>query len=315
MMALLRPAHSGMSLAGLRTLLLGLLLLLGSQLAFAVQAIPALSARVMDQSGLLQAPARQALEDKLAGFEREHGSQLVVLIVDTTAPEDIAAYAWRVADQWKIGRRELGDGALLVVAKDDRTLRIEVARALEGAIPDLLAWRIIDRLITPAFRSGDFAGGINAGVDAMISAIKGEDLPQPVAGDNAVEADFATIVVLLFFFVPVVGSIAASIFGRKLGAMLAGFSALGFTSLLGGGLLLALVAGLLTLLYVLGTAFGGGGPGSGLGGGPGGPFSGSSGPVIRRPRSGGSSWGGSSGGGFRSGGGGSFGGGGASGRW
>lgn len=295
--------------SGLRALLLGLTLLLASQLAFALQAIPTLNAHVVDQTGTLETAARQTLEDKLSSFEREHGSQLVVLIIATTAPEDIAAYAWRVADHWKIGRREIGDGVLLVVAKDDRTLRIEVARTLEGAIPDLLAWRIIDRLITPAFRNGDFAGGINAGVDALLSAIKGEQLPQPVAQDNAADADFATIVVLLFFFVPFVGTIAASFFGRKLGAVLSALSALGFTSFLGGSILLAGVAALITLLYVLSTSFGGGGPGW-----P--PSGGSSGPIIRRPRSGGS-WGGSSGrsGGFRSGGGGSFGGGGASGRW
>ena len=144
-----------------------------------LQPVPPLEARVIDRSGTLAAPQRQALEAKLAAFEREHGSQLVVLIVSTTAPEDIAAYAFRVADSWKIGRREVGDGLLLVVAKEDRTIRIEVARALEGAVPDLAAYRIIDRIITPAFRRGDFAGGIDAGLEALMTLIRGEALPLP----------------------------------------------------------------------------------------------------------------------------------------
>lgn len=144
-----------------------------------MQPVPELSARVIDRSGTLDSAQQQALEQKLARFEAERGSQIVVLIVPTTAPEDIAAYAWRVADSWKIGRRDIGDGILVVVAKDDRRVRVEVARALEGAVPDLAAYQIIERLIAPAFRQGDFAGGLEAGVDGLMARIRGEDLPCP----------------------------------------------------------------------------------------------------------------------------------------
>ena len=147
-----------------RGALAALLLWLGAALAFAqdLLPVPALSARVIDQTATLSDAQRAALEARLAAFEAESGPQIVVLIVPTTAPEDIAAYAWRVADTWKIGRRDVGDGLLLIVAKNDRAVRIEVARALEGAVPDLAARQIIDRAIVPAFRAGDFAGGIAA---------------------------------------------------------------------------------------------------------------------------------------------------------
>ena len=151
----------------------------GLALAQPLQPVPALQARVTDLTATLSAAQARALEDRLAAFEAAHGSQIVVLLVRSTAPEDIAAYAFRVADAWKIGRREVGDGVLLLVAKDDRKVRIEVARTLEGAIPDLAAWRIIDGAITPAFRRGDFAGGIDAGVEGLFALIRGEDLPAP----------------------------------------------------------------------------------------------------------------------------------------
>src|SRR5581483_1829129 len=138
-----------------------------------VQPVPPLSARVMDQTATLSANERNELETKLANFEQSAGSQIVVLLVPTTQPEDIAAYAQRVADTWKIGRRDVGDGLLVVVAKNDRRVRIEVAKALEGAVPDLAAWQIIDRAITPAFKAGDFAGGLNDGVNLLIARIKG----------------------------------------------------------------------------------------------------------------------------------------------
>ena len=125
-----------------------------------VQPIPPLSGRVIDQTATLSAAQVQALDARLAGVERERGSQIVVLMLASTQPEDIAAYAQRVADSWKIGRRQVGDGVLVVVAKNDRRVRIEVAKALEGAIPDLAASRIINESITPAFKAGDFAGGL-----------------------------------------------------------------------------------------------------------------------------------------------------------
>ncbi|MCM8565882.1 TPM domain-containing protein [Thauera linaloolentis] len=274
-------------------------------LAQQVQPVPALTARVIDRSATLDAAQLQALEQKLAGFEAERGSQIVVLIVSTTAPEDIAAYAWRVADNWKIGRRDIGDGILLVVAKDDRRVRIEVARALEGAVPDLAAHQIIDRLVTPAFRQGDFAGGLNAGVDGLMARIRGEDLPLPApdrrgGGEPALE-DLAA---LLFIAVPVAGAFLTGLFGRKLGAAATGGVAGFVVKLITGSLLVGLLAGVAALVFVLVLGIGGGGGGRG---GPGG-FHRGGGPVI---------WGGGgrSRGGFGSGGGGSFGGGGASGRW
>jgi uncharacterized protein len=280
-------------------------------LAQALQPVPALSARVIDRSATLDAAQLQALEARLAAFEAERGTQIVVLLVPTTAPEDIAAYAFRVADAWKIGRREVGDGVLLIVAKNDRRVRIEVARALEGAVPDLAAFQIIDRLITPAFRQGDFAGGIAAGVDALMARIRGEDLPLPAAGGSGGDAfTLQDLAVFLFVVVPFAGALLTALLGRKLGsAATAGLTGL-FTQLLTGSLLLALAAGVLALIFVLAIGIGGGGGGGGgrFGGGGGGYRGG--GPVI---------WGGGGrsggGGGFRSGGGGSFGGGGASGGW
>ncbi|RZJ03019.1 MAG: YgcG family protein, partial [Rubrivivax sp.] len=144
-----------------------------------VQPVPALSARVVDQTGTLDAAQRQALEDELAAYEQASGPQIAVLLVKTTAPEDIAAYAQRVADAWKIGRREVGDGVLIVVAKNDRKMRIEVAKALEGAVPDLAARQIIDAALRPAFQAGDYAGGLKAAIARLQSRIAGEGLPAP----------------------------------------------------------------------------------------------------------------------------------------
>src|SRR5688572_16195821 len=143
--------------------------------------VPALNARVIDQTGTLDAIQRQGLEDKLAAFEKEKGTQLVMLMVPTTQPEDIASYANRVGNAWKIGRKEVGDGVLVVVAKDDRRVRIEVAKTLEGAIPDLAARQIIEDAITPNFRKGDFAAGLHAAIDQLSARITGEALPAPKA--------------------------------------------------------------------------------------------------------------------------------------
>lgn len=263
--------------------------------------IPALTERVIDQTSTLSAAQRQALVAQLAAIEQQHGSQVVILLVPSTQPEDIAAYAWRVADTWKIGRKTVGDGVLLIVAKNDRTVRIEVARALEGAIPDLAASRIIEGAITPAFRNGDFAGGIQAGVEQIGKLIAGESLPPPKAsGRPAGDIDLNQLLVFGLFGVPVISGILGGLLGRKLGAAT--------TGALGGGLVWLVTTSLLMggvgafLAFVLALSMGHGGGRHGGWGGP--------------PRRGG--WGGGGfggGGGFSSGGGGSFGGGGASGRW
>ena len=207
-------------------LLLALAALLGLARAQDLQPIPQLTARVIDQTGTLDAVQRKALEDKLAAFEQKKGSQMVFLLVPTTQPEDVAAYANRVGNEWKIGRKEVGDGILLVVALNDRRVRIEVAKTLEGAVPDLAASRIIDEAITPRFRAGDYAGGLQAAADQLISRVTGEPLPEPPArspqrvGSNGF--DWFDLAIFLFFAVPIAGGILRSIFGRKLGSLITG---------------------------------------------------------------------------------------------
>lgn len=265
-----------------------------------VQAVPALSGHVIDRTATL-GTSQQALEAKLSAFESSHGSQVVVLMLPSTQPEDIAAYANRVADTWKIGRKGVGDGLLLVVAKDDHRLRIEVSRTLEGAIPDLAAKQIIDQTITPRFKQGDFAGGINAGVDQLLALIRGEALPTPAQADSAdfpsTGIDRGDLPFIIFGFVLAGASLLCRLLGNKIGALITA-GAVGLVVMLAtASVVLAVLgcvgAGLVTLLISMGrraqsSGFGGGG------------------------------WGGSSssgGGGFSSGGGGSFGGGGASGGW
>ena len=273
-------------------------------LAQPLQPIPPLGARVIDQTGTLDAAQRQALEDKLAIFERERGSQVVVLLVRTTAPEDIFGYTQRLGDAWRIGRKEVGDGVLLVVAKDDRALRIATAKAVEGAIPDVIAGRIIEQVITPRFRQGDFAGGLDAGVDQILARLRGEELPLPAAGPTADESDWIGLLVVLFVALPLITTVLRRILGRLLGGLASGgvVAALvwDFTGLLWLAGVAAVAAAVLALLLPSLPLRGGRGP-RGPGGWGGGP--------------GGGGFGGGSGGGFSSGGGGNFGGGGSSGRW
>lgn len=293
---------------------------LGAAQAQDVQPVPPLTARVMDMAQVLQPGQRSALEDKLAAFEAQAGPQIVLLLVATTQPEDIASYAQRVADRWKIGRRAVGDGVLLVVARDDRRVRIEVAKALEGAVPDLAARQIIDRSITPAFRQGDYAGGLNAGVDGLIARVRGEHLPAPNArgtasggGGNLGGFDWEQMALFFFVGVPLVGSVLTGIFGRKLGSLFTAGGAGGLAWVLSTSLLVAGLAGVVALALVgllgIGASRSGGGRG-GRGGGFGG-----GGPPIIWGGGGGGGFGGGGGGGFSSGGGGDFGGGGASGSW
>lgn len=273
--------------------------------AGAQQPVPALDARVIDTTGTLDAAQRSALDHKLAEFERSAGTQIVVLMVPSTAPEDIAGYANRVADTWKIGRRDVGDGVLLLVAKNDRRMRIEVARALEGALPDLAAHRIIERDIAPAFKAGDYARGLDAGVDALMAGIRGENLPEPEHAAARAGIDWQDLALFLFVAVPVLGRILAAIVGRKLAALLTGGGAGALAWLFSASVLIAVAVALVALVLVgamgassLARASRRGGDGGGFGGGWGG-----------------GGFGGRGGGGFSSGGGGSFGGGGASGGW
>ena len=267
--------------------------------------VPALSARVIDQTATLDATALAGLDAKLAAFEAQAGPQIVVLLVPTTAPEDIAAYTQRLGDAWKVGRRDVGDGLLVVVAKNDRKVWIAPAKALEGAVPDLAARQIVQNTITPAFKRGDFAGGLSAGVDALMARIRGENLPTPTArSPGGAASGFNWEMLAMFFFVgvPVVGSVLTAVLGRKLGSVVAagGMGALAW--LLSSSVLLGGLAGGVALLLV-----GVMGVGAGRGG------RGGMSPVIF----GGGGFGGGrgGGGGFSSGGGGNFGGGGAGGSW
>lgn len=267
--------------------------------------VPALTGHVVDSSATLDSAQWLALENKLTAFEASSGSQVVVLLVPSTQPEDIASFANRVGNAWKVGRRGVGDGLLLVVAKNDRKLRIEVAKSLEGAIPDLAAKQIIDTAITPRFKQGDYAGGVDAGVDRIMGLIKGEELPAPAqVGSSGFSLDgfqWEDLAVFLFFGVMLVGAFARQMFGNKLGALVTGGLVGVLANLVTANLIIAVLAGFAALILTLvsktwGRTGSGGFGGSGSGGG-------------------GWSSGSSSGGGFSSGGGGDFGGGGASGDW
>jgi uncharacterized protein len=281
------------------------LLLWPSVFAQDVQLVPPLSAAVVDETHTLDEAQQAALIAKLASIEKEIGSQIVVLLVPTTQPEDIDAYSQRVADTWKLGRRNIGDGLLIVVAKSDRRVRIEVAKTLEGAIPDLAAKRIIDSQITPAFRGGDYAGGLNAAVDQLAALIRGEALPGPDQRGAGGGSQFqGEAWVPMFFAFCLLGPFVVRLFGRRWGSLLAssGIAALGWW--LTASLLVSGIGGLVTLLFVAlfgrGMAYQGWSSGESSGSSSGGWGGGG---------------GGGGGGGFSSGGGGDFGGGGASGSW
>lgn len=261
--------------------------------------VPELKARVTDLTQTLSSAERSALEQKLAAFEAQKGSQIAVLIVPTTQPEEIEQYSIRVVDAWKLGRAKVDDGALLLVAKNDHHLRIEVGRGLEGAMPDAIAKRIIAEVIAPYFRQGDFAGGINAGVDRMISVVNGEALPPPprrgqghVSGDSRLGA-----LLVPFFILWALGHVLKRAFGAFPASGVVGMGTGLVAMLILGSLGLAVFVGIVALFMSLVMYSGAvGGLPIGYGGG---------------------GFGSSGGGGFDgfSGGGGGFGGGGASGDW
>jgi uncharacterized protein len=274
--------------------------------------VPPLTARVIDTTGTLDAIQRQGLEEKLAAFEKEKGTQLVMLMVPTTQPEDIASYANRVGNAWKIGRKDVGDGVLVVVAKDDRRVRIEVAKTLEGAIPDLAARQVIDEAITPNFRKGDFAAGLHAAADQLIARITGEALPtpkQPSTRGAGQGFNWMDLAIFLFIAVPVVGGILRRVMGRKLGALVTGAGVGTIALLITSSIVIAAIAAFVALLFSMMSGAVPSLPTGRRGGFGGGPWIGGGG-------GGGGSWGGGGGGGWGgSGGGGDFGGGGASGDW
>ena len=262
--------------------------------AAAEVAIPGLTARVTDLTGALTSEQRAALEQRLQAFESETGSQIGVLMVPTTQPEDIAQYSIRVVEQWKLGRKGTDDGALLIIAMDDRTVRIEVGYGLEGVLTDAMSKRIISDDIVPRFKQGDFYGGVTAGVERIITVINGEPLPPPrrtrgERGDGSVRQFLPVILVLTL----VVGGVLRSLLGRGPGAVATG----GVVGIIGwvlsGAIAVGVLAGAIALFF---TMFGGSHMGlRGIGGRGG--------------------FGGGSGRGGFGGGGGGFGGGGASGKW
>jgi uncharacterized protein len=184
-------------------------------------------ARVVDQTGTLSAENRAALERMLEQFEARKGSQIALVMVKTTAGEPIEQYALRIGEQWKLGRKGVDDGALLVVAKDDRAVRIEVGYGLEGALNDATAKRIVSEVITPRFREGDFFGGLSAGLDRMIRVIDGEPLPGPSRSAPAPGGDLFSYLPVLLIAARVVGGVLRALLGRALGAAATG-GAVGF---------------------------------------------------------------------------------------
>ena len=275
-------------------------LLLGAALASANVAVPPLTARVIDLTGTLSGGAVTRIEAKLAALEARKGSQIAVLIVPTTQPEEIEQFSIRVEDAWKLGRKGVDDGAYLIVAKNDHRVRIEVGYGLEGALPDAVASRVVAETIAPHFKSGDYDGGVEAGVDQMLAVINGEPLPQP---DRKWErrGGLGNMLPVLLAAVFIASGVLRALFGRLFGSIATGGLAGGIAWLLSHVLPIGLGAGVMAFLFalLLGSTRGwaaGGGWGGGMGGG-----------------FGGGGFGGG-GGGF-SGGGGGGGGGGASGSW
>jgi len=272
-----------------RVFLLALLLTGAAQ---ADVALPPLTHRVTDLTATLDAGQTQTLESRLAEFEAKKGSQIAVLIVPTTQPETIEQFGIRVVEAWKLGRKGVDDGAMLLVAKDDRALRIEVGYGLEGVLNDATANRIIDEVIVPRFKRGDFYSGIESGTAAMMQVVNGEPLPPPRRASASGKFDIESLLFIAFGLVVVVGGILRAMLGRFPAAVLMGGALAVLAWLIVSQMSVALFVGLMAFVFVL---LGSGGRGFGGYGGFGG--------------------GGYSGGGGFSGGGGGFGGGGASGRW
>jgi uncharacterized protein len=296
-----------LSVARAKALLLAFLLCF-AHAAFADVAVPPLVGRVVDQTGTLNSSYIETLNQRIKSFEQRKGSQIAILIVPTTQPETIEQYSIRAAETWKIGRKKIDDGALLVIAKNDHKLRIEVGYGLEGSLTDVTSRRIIDEVIVPRFKTGDFAGGISEGLDRMIGVIDGERLPAPAPeASHGPEPDWNALSSFGVFFIVgaiMVGNFLREMFGSLISSVVAG-SAVGVIAwAVVGSLIAGLVIGVFAFIVVLIT---GGAASVGLSrrGGYSGSFS-----------SGGGGWSsGSSSSSDSGGGGGSFGGGGASGSW
>ncbi len=267
--------------------------------------VPPLTGRVVDQTGTLTTSEIESITRKLKDFEDRKGSQIAVRMVPTTQPEAIEQFSIRVADAWKVGRKNIDDGAILVIAKNDRRVRIEVGYGLEGSLTDATTRRIIDEDITPKFKNGDYAGGISAGIDRMIRVIDGEELPapEPPHRQSPAPSDYIDLLnPVLIIGVLIVSGILRGLLGRLAGSAATGVL-VGFVSwIVIGSLSISIILGVIAFVFAfIIDAF---------------TMPGSGGYGHRGGWSGGGGWGSGSGdrGGF-SGGGGSFGGGGASGNW
>jgi uncharacterized protein len=297
---------------GLLAVLLLAVLPPGPVLAQSLQPIPPLQSRVTDLTGTLTAGQQSELEDQLAAFEQRKGAQVALLIVPTTQPEAIEQYSIRVVDAWKLGREQSDDGVLLLVALQDRAVRIEAGYGLEGALPDVTAYRIIDETIKPLFRQGDIYGGVTAGLTRIMQVVDGEPLPAPDRSWRTSGDRLFGFLPFLFIGVLVAGAALRALLGRTVGSLVTGGLTGGAIWLLSRVLGFAIAGGVLAWLFAMfmGLAMRGGWPRSGGGSGGLGGFGGLGGLGGGGFRSSG----GFGGGGFRGGGGG-FGGGGASGRW
>jgi uncharacterized protein len=271
-----------------------------SGIARAEVPVPALEARVTDLTGTLSAQQKADLESRIAAYEARRGSQIAVLMLPSTKPEEIEQYSIRVAEAWKIGRKGVDDGLILVVAKQDRRLRIEVGYGLEGAIPDSIARRVIEERIAPRFRDGDFYGGVRDGIDQLIKLAEGEKLSPPQARTDSRQSspdNWFDYVIPAIVFIVIAGGALKAVLGRFPGSVATG-AGLGLISWFMFGFGIAAAAAVIAfLLAFTNTGTGRGGrwsSGGGIGGG---------------------SWGGGSSSGWSGGGGGGFGGGGSSGRW
>ena len=286
-MSLLRAMQSWCAAAWLT------LALFAPNLAQAQVAVPPLSGHVTDQTGTLTPEQKTALEQSLAAFEARKGTQLAILMIPTTQPEGIEQYALRVAEQWKLGRKKVDDGVILVVAKEDRAVRIEVGYGLEGALSDIISKRIISEAILPRFKQGNFYGGVQAGVEQIIHVADGEALPAPQGNPGVAEQGIRQFIPFLFVAALGIGGLLRHVFGKVGGALVTGVVVTGLAWLVIGTLVYAILAGIASMFI---TLMGAGTVLRGIGG------------------YGGGGRGGMGGGGFRGGGGG-FGGGGATGRW
>lgn len=257
-------------------------------------AVPPLKARVTDLTGTLDPVQLASLEAEMRAFERKKGSQIAVLMLPSTQPEAIEQYSMRVAERWKIGRAKTDDGVILIIAKNDQRLRIEVGYGLEGAIPDVVAKRVIREVIAPHLLANDFYGGIRDGTEMLMKLIDGEKLPAPARAQTSTVDDYQSLFVVLLIVVVVAGALLKAMFGHLFGSAATGVAAGFIAWALAGAIGVAVIAGIIAFLMTL--VGGGRGYYSGGGGGFGGGF------------------GGGGGGGF-GGGGGGFGGGGASGSW